>query len=415
MKRILTVSSGKGGVGKTTFAINFALALSKTGPTVLVDLDTGTSSIRNSIDVPVSRDLYDFLKKDTPLLDCITPLTPELDPDGRFRDFGFIAGPKHLIDDVSNFGSDAKAKLIAPINRLPAKYVVLDMKAGLGPNVIDFLPYSNSGILVFTPQLPSATLAASDIVKAILFRKLRILFSPGSPVYRGLGPGYPDMVAELLDSVEDIYDESISNIDAFLVDLAQSLGESPILDLLRDTVEYFRVYYVLNMFNGVRESYETAVAPFVANLVDNVSARLNVTNLGWILKSDRIHDANCRRRPILLAQDAVATPRRASFVDREVNELERRFLHLRIDKPPREQRREAVLPVVPQRAISDQLDSLRAMYADQREAGVKENFAYITQRALHLIEGMRASEFGETKICRPDEILAHFFPDVAPH
>src|SRR5450759_5052368 len=249
MKRILTVSSGKGGVGKTTFAINFALALSKTGPTVLVDLDTGTSSIRNSIDVPVSRDLYDFLKKDTPLLDCITPLTPELDPDGRFRDFGFIAGPKHLIDDVSNFGSDAKAKLIAPINRLPAKYVVLDMKAGLGPNVIDFLPYSNSGILVFTPQLPSATLAASDIVKAILFRKLRILFSPGSPVYRGLGPGYPDMVAELLDSVEDIYDESISNIDAFLVDLAQSLGESPILDLLRDTVEYFRVYYVLNMFN----------------------------------------------------------------------------------------------------------------------------------------------------------------------
>jgi hypothetical protein len=50
------------------------------------------------------------------------------------------------------------------------------------------------------------------------------------------------------------------------------------------------------------------------------------------------------------------------------------------------------------------------MYADQRESGVKENFAYITQRALHLIEGMRTSEFGETKICRPDEILGQFFP-----
>ena len=415
MKRILTVSSGKGGVGKTTFAINFALALSKAGPTVLVDLDTGTSSVRNSIDTPVPRDLYHFLKKDTPLLDCITPLSPDLDPEGRFRDFGFIAGPKHLIDDVSNFGAAAKAKLIAAINRLPAKYIVLDMKAGVDPNVIDFLPYSNSGILVFTPQLPAATLAASDIVKAILFRKLRILFSPDSPVYRDLGSRYPAMVAELLDSVEDVYDESISNIDAFLVDLAQSLGENPILDLLRDTVEYFRVYYVLNMFNGVRESYETAVAPFVANLVDNVSARLNVTNLGWILKSDRIHDANCRRKPILLAPDPVAPSRTSSAVDREVNALERQFLHLKIDKPPRSERHWAELPADPQRAVLDQLDSLRAMYSDQREAGVKENFAYITQRALHLIEGMRTSEFGETKICRPDEILAHFFPALSRH
>lgn len=410
MKRILTVSSGKGGVGKTTFAINFALALSKAGPTVLVDLDTGTSSIRNSIDAPVPRDLYHFLKKDVPLRDCITTLTPDLDPEGHFRDFGFIAGPKHLIDDVSNFGGPAKAKLISAINQLPTKYIVLDMKAGLDPNVIDFLPYSNSGILVFTPHLPSATLAASDIVKAILFRKLRILFSPESPVYRDLGPGYPEMVSELLDSVEDVYDESISNIDAFLVDLAQSLGDNPILGLLRDTVEYFRVYYVLNMFNGVRESYETAVAPFVENLVDNVSSRLNLTNLGWVLKSDRIHDANCRRRPILLASDAVAGPRAASAVDREVSELEKRFLHLKIDKPPRSERPAPLLAADPKRALADQLDSLRAMYADQRESGVKENFAYITQRALHLIEGMRASEFGETKICRPDEILSHFFP-----
>ncbi len=413
MKRILTVSSGKGGVGKTTFAINFALALSRAGPTVLVDLDTGTSSVRNSIDVPVPRDLYHFLKKDTPLRDCITPLNTALDPDGRFRDFGFIAGPKHLIDDVSNFGSAAKAKLIDAINRLPARFVVLDMKAGLDPNVIDFLPYSNSGILVFTPQLPAATLAASDMVKAILFRKLRILFSPDSPVYRNLGPRYPAMVADLLDSVEDVYDESIANIDAFLVDLAQSLGDNPILDLLRDTVEYFRVYYVLNMFNGVRESYETAVAPFVSNLVENVSARLNITNLGWVLRSERIHDANCRRKPILLASDPVPLPRESSAVEREVIALERQFLHLRVDKPSREERRMKETSVDPQRAVLDQLDSLRAMFADQRESGVKENFSYITQRALHLIEGMRQSEFGETKICRPDEILRHFFPPIA--
>ena len=63
LKRIIPISSGKGGVGKTTFAINFALALSRHGRTVLVDLDTGTSAIRNAIDVPIGKDLYHFFRK----------------------------------------------------------------------------------------------------------------------------------------------------------------------------------------------------------------------------------------------------------------------------------------------------------------------------------------------------------------
>ena len=71
-KRIIPISSGKGGVGKTTFAINFALALSRHGRTVLVDLDTGTSAIRNAIDVPIAKDLYHFFRKGEPLNHCGT-------------------------------------------------------------------------------------------------------------------------------------------------------------------------------------------------------------------------------------------------------------------------------------------------------------------------------------------------------
>src|SRR5204863_775433 len=105
MKRIIPISSGKGGVGKTTFAINFALALSRYGRTVLIDLDTGTSAIRNAIDVPIERDLYHFFRRGESLDRCVTHLDSRLDPQRRYPKFGFIAGPMHLIDEITNFGA----------------------------------------------------------------------------------------------------------------------------------------------------------------------------------------------------------------------------------------------------------------------------------------------------------------------
>src|SRR5437763_8826590 len=99
IKRIIPISSGKGGVGKTTFAINFALALSRRGRTVLVDLDTGTSAIRNAIDVPIARDLYHFFRKGESLNRCVTPLDEKMDRHGQFPNFGFVAGALRLIQE----------------------------------------------------------------------------------------------------------------------------------------------------------------------------------------------------------------------------------------------------------------------------------------------------------------------------
>jgi MinD-like ATPase involved in chromosome partitioning or flagellar assembly len=401
-RRIIPISSGKGGVGKTTLALNYALSLSRHGRTILIDLDTGTSSVRNCIDTPVGNDLYHFFKKGQKLSDCVTSLDPKLDPAGHYRSFGFIASPKHLIEDIANFTAERRGHLIDAINELPANFIVLDLKAGLDANVIEFLPYSNSGMLVFTPHLPSATMAAADIVKAILFRKLRTLFAAGSPVYAELAGLKPDFVNGLLDRVEDVYDSNLHNLDAFVVDLQHALGDHPVFKLITNAIETFVVNYVLNRFDGVRTSFDSAVRPFVESLAENVSTHLTLLNLGWVVESSRINEANVKRVPVLLAPE----PRpRLAKVDAAHAQLEKLAAEHLPGKPPREKTR-ASSSTRPRAShyLDVQLDTLRRMYDDMKGANHRENFAYLTARTLHVMASRRTSDFGDTRLFKTSEL-----------
>lgn len=414
MKRIITVSSGKGGVGKTTFALNFALTLSRVAPTVLIDLDTGTSSVRNTLDTPVGRDLYHFFRRGERLDRCVTTLDDRLDPDRLFRDFGFIGAPRHAIDEITNLTDESRWRLIHAINELPATFIVLDLRAGLDANVIDFLPISNSSVLVFTPHHPAATLAAADIVKSLLFRKLRFIFAEESPFYRGSGDrSLYRLVNALLDQVEDVYEEGLPNLDAFLRDLLESLGENAFIHTIADVVHSFGVYFVLNMFNGVQESYDTAIAPFARYLSQHVSSRLRLTNLGWVVRDELIHKANCDRRPILLTP--AATSRRGDALSpalRELAELESSVLGL----PRREDLRrparwhDEILRFDASSPLDRQLEILNQMYRTAGSMQVRNNFAYIAHRALHVVRNLPPDAFGQPRLVTPFEIFEQIFP-----
>ncbi len=413
IKRIIPISSGKGGVGKTTFAVNFSLALSRFGRTILVDLDTGTSAIRNAIDVPIARDLYHFFRRGEPLTNCITMLDDRIDPQRRYRNFGFVAGPLHLIEEITNFGADYKRRLMEAINSLRTDFVVLDLRAGLDSSVIEFLPFSNSGLLIFTPHLPAATLAASDIVKAILFRKLRLIFSRDSPFFQTV-EGQLDffrLTNELIDRVEDVYDSSVPNLDAFSADLFASLGNHPITRVVQNTLDEFRVYYVLNLFNGVEDSFNTAVRPFIENLTRHVSAHCGVTNLGWITRSDAIHRANCNRMPAMLVRSK--NERRASTTDRYTRELDDlRLAAIGLEPQKRKTQRPIDVffePEDPADHLSNQLNTLKAMFDQKKEDDYYANFEYITQRALFTMKNRRPSEFGDVRIYTAREMLANLF------
>jgi MinD-like ATPase involved in chromosome partitioning or flagellar assembly len=406
-KRIIPVSSGKGGVGKTTVALNYALSLSRHGKSILVDLDTGTSSVRSAIDTPISRDLYHFFKKGASLADCVTTLSPALDPSGTFSRFGFVAGPKHLIEDIATFGPERRRQVIDGINGLHADFVVLDLKAGLDSAVLDFLPRSNSGILVFTPHAPAATLAASDMVKAMLFRRLRAAFAPGASVYAEAGRLNPTAVGVALDHAEDVYEDSVPNLDAFTQALRNAIGDHPAVERVRDAVGSFVVHYVLNMFNGVQESYEAAVKPFAMNLVENVSSRLTVLNLGWVVAHEDIERAGRRGMPALLLREEPRPRAARDLVAEELKRLAKEFLGARpapsptAGPPP---------PPVASEATSSssyldaQLEALRRMSEGMQGTNYHDNFEYIAYRTLHLMSSRSPAEFGDTRLLKVEEL-----------
>ena len=402
VKRIIPISSGKGGVGKTTVALNLALALSRHGRTILVDLDMGTSSVRNCLDVAVKRDVYHFFKKGQALGDCVTTLDGRLDPRGEYRNFGFIAAPMHLIEDVTNFDVTRREALIDAINGLDASYVVLDLKAGLDPAVTDFLPYSNSGILVFTPFQSAATLAASDIVKAILFRKLRIVFGPESPIYSEMTGISPQLVNGLLDRVEDPYDSPVHNLDAFILDLQHALGDHPVVARISQAVDTFVVHFVVNRFNGVRESYETAIKPFAQNLAENVTAHLAVENLGWVMAHQKIDEANIRRVPVMLAKEERTTPK----VNAAMAEVERLASLYKPARPAPARKAKTTVAsaasAVPY--LDGQLEMLRRMQEDLKGVTFRENFLYVAYRVLHVMGARLPGDFGATRLLKRSEI-----------
>ena len=399
-RRIIPVASGKGGVGKTTFALNFALSLSRVAPTVLLDLDPGTSSLRNTIDAPVRRDLYHFLRRNEPLDQCLTTLPSTLDREGRYTDFGFVASPCHAMEQFTNLSEDDRRRLMSAINDLPASYVVLDLRAGLDASVLDFMPHSNSGVLVFTPHHPAATTAAADIVRALLFRKLRLLFATDGPLAGNGGGLELETINTLLDRVEDPYDPALENLDAFLAELVEAFGDVPIVRALSGTVAGFGVHFVLNMFDGIGESFEEVVEPFVHSLQASVSARLAVCNLGWIVASEKVHRANRVRRPVLIDEAKKPAPVR----DRVAEELAALSAGLqpRRYEPSKEGSARSFLDAIDRRqATVEQLEVLQAMFRDPRSLQVQHNFAYITRRALHLLDTAPPERFGLQRLLGP--------------
>jgi len=83
-------------------------------------------------------------------------------------------------------------------------------------------------------------------------------------------------------------------------------------------------------------------------------------------------------------------------------------------EPPRKQQKTtpeqlALGQAEPTDHLSRQLDVLKTMFDQKKDDDYSANFDYVSQRALFTMKNRRASEFGDTRIYTPEEMLSSLF------
>ncbi|MEF3304834.1 MinD/ParA family protein [Paenibacillus sp. GYB003] len=157
--RIVTVTSGKGGVGKSNFTLNFALALQRKGFKVLVfDADIGLANIDLLMGASPKYSLYHLLKREKSIWDIIYK---------GYHDLEFIAGGSGFNDLIrlSEAEIDYFAQQVNELNG-HVDFIIFDTGAGLSKETLKFIVAATETIVVTTPE-PTAITDAYAIIKMV--------------------------------------------------------------------------------------------------------------------------------------------------------------------------------------------------------------------------------------------------------
>ncbi|WAH35387.1 P-loop NTPase [Alicyclobacillus dauci] len=159
--KVIAVGSGKGGVGKSNFCVNFGLSLAQSGIRVLImDTDVGFANIEVLLNVTPSHTLLDAISGRS-LSDVV-----EHSPYG----LSFISGGNGLFDTTSLEDEDFR-RLLADLNKLSGMYdvVLLDCGAGVSEISRQLVAASDELILVTTPE-PTSMTDAYAFMKLLVHR-----------------------------------------------------------------------------------------------------------------------------------------------------------------------------------------------------------------------------------------------------
>ena len=209
--RVITITSGKGGVGKSNVAVNLAIQLRKKGQRVIIfDADFGLANVEVMFGVIPQYNLSDLIYHGKSIQEIITkgPM-----------DIGFISGGSGILG-LNNLYREQIMLLVKSIGELNeyADVIIIDTGAGVSDQVLEFVLASPEVLMVTTPE-PSSLTDSYSLLKA-MYRNPNFI-EDGTTIH---------VVANKVQSIEDgrmVYDKLHSVVDQFLDGELNYLGMIP--------------------------------------------------------------------------------------------------------------------------------------------------------------------------------------------
>ncbi len=157
--RSMAITSGKGGVGKSSITVNLAISLAKQGRKVCIfDADTGLANINIMLNISPDYTIEHVIRGEKQISDILLPAA---------HDIRVIPGASG-ISECANLSTEQQVKLFDALSKLESHfdYILIDTAAGIAQSVLHFIRASHLAVVVVTPE-PTSLTDAFSLIKVL--------------------------------------------------------------------------------------------------------------------------------------------------------------------------------------------------------------------------------------------------------
>jgi flagellar biosynthesis protein FlhG len=168
LPRVIAISSGKGGVGKSSIAVNIGISLAKTGAKVcLLDADTGLANANILLGLTPEFSLEHVLYGAKPIEEVML--------DGP-HGLKIIPGANGISECVS-LHPRQQLRLTRELSRIEGDFdfLLIDTAAGIAETTLDFISAAHHTLVVITPE-PTSLTDAFSLIKLLKRRRSKLQF-----------------------------------------------------------------------------------------------------------------------------------------------------------------------------------------------------------------------------------------------